>query len=135
MYAFELFRDGTSGLAYLLKDRVADLDELLRALDEVVDGSSVVDPIVVEELMNRTTRSSLPLLDTLTPRETDVLAAMAEGRRSNARIAESLVVSGSAVEKHITAIFQKLGLPPDEAGTHRRVAAVLAFLHGQDLTP
>jgi len=130
MYAFELFKHGTAGLAYLLKDRVADLDELLRALREVVAGGSVIDPIVVEELMARPTNVSAPLLGSLTPREAEVLGAMAQGR-SNASIAETLVISGSAVEKHITSIFQKLGLPASETDTHRRVAAVLTFLHSQ----
>lgn len=132
MYAFELFKEGTAGLAYLLKDRVADLDELLRALREVVKGGSVIDPIVVEELMNRQNSVTAPHLDTLTAREKDVLGAMAQGR-SNSAIAESLFVSGSAVEKHITSIFDKIGLPPGEADTHRRVAAVLAFLQSQEI--
>jgi DNA-binding NarL/FixJ family response regulator len=132
MYAFELFKEGTTGLAYLLKDRVADLDELLRALREVVSGGSVIDPIVVEELMNRPTSVSASLLDTLTPREREVLGAMAQGR-SNSGIAESLFISGSAVEKHITSIFEKIGLPAGEADTHRRVAAVLAFLKSQEI--
>lgn len=127
LYAFELFKDGTEGLAYLLKDRVGDLDELLRALHEVIAGGSVIDPLVVEGLLNRQRTSSDRLLDTLTPRELDVLAAMAEGR-SNASIREALFISQSAVEKHINSIFSKLGLSPDESDTHRRVAAVLAFL-------
>ena len=127
LYAFELFKDGTEGLAYLLKDRVGDLDELLRALREVVAGGSVIDPLVVEGLLNRQRTSSDRLLDTLTPRELDVLAAMAEGR-SNASIREALFISQSAVEKHINSIFAKLALSPDESDTHRRVAAVLAFL-------
>jgi DNA-binding NarL/FixJ family response regulator len=127
LYAFELFKDGTEGLAYLLKDRVGDLDELLRALHEVIAGGSVIDPLVVEGLLNRQRTGSDRLLDTLTPRELDVLAAMAEGR-SNASIREALFISQSAVEKHINSIFSKLGLSPDESDTHRRVAAVLAFL-------
>lgn len=127
LYAFELFKDGTEGLAYLLKDRVGDLDELLRALREVVAGGSVIDPLVVEGLLNRQRTNSDRLLDTLTPRELDVLGAMAEGR-SNASIRESLFISQSAVEKHINSIFAKLALSPDESDTHRRVAAVLAFL-------
>lgn len=132
LYAFELFKRGTSGLAYLLKDRVADLDELLRALREVVNGGSVIDPIVVEELMTRPSRAPSVLLDTLTPREKEVIGAMAEGR-SNSSIADSLFISGSAVEKHITSIFDKIGLPAGEADTHRRVAAVLAFLQSQEI--
>ena len=130
LYAFELFKDGTEGLAYLLKDRVGDLDELLRALREVVAGGSVIDPVVVEGLLNRQRTNSGHLLDTLTPRELDVLAAMAEGR-SNASIREALFISQSAVEKHINSIFAKLALSPDESDTHRRVAAVLAFLGNQ----
>lgn len=132
MYAFELFKEGTSGLAYLLKDRVADLDELLRALREVVNGGSVIDPMVVEELMNLPSSTPALLLDTLTAREKEVLGAMAQGR-SNSGIADSLFVSGSAVEKHITSIFDKIGLPAGEADTHRRVAAVLAFLQSQEI--
>lgn len=129
MYAFELFKEGTAGLAYLLKDRIGDLDELLRALRAVIAGDSVIDPIVVDELMNRR-RTGLSLLDTLTERETEVLAKMAEGL-SNAAIAETLFISGSAVEKHINAILTKLGLGPDQTETHRRVAAVLAFLRNR----
>ncbi len=132
MYAFELFKGGTEGLAYLLKDRVGDLDELLRAVREVVAGGSVIDPLVVEGLLNRQRAGSDRLLDTLTPRELDVLAAMAEGR-SNASIGEALFISQSAVEKHINSIFAKLSLAPDESDTHRRVAAVLAFLRTHDL--
>jgi DNA-binding NarL/FixJ family response regulator len=127
MYALELFRDGTAGLAYLLKDRIGELDELLRALREVTTGGSVIDPLVVEGLMSRQRNAGDRLLDTLTPRETEVLAVMAEGR-SNSAIGEALFVSQSAVEKHINSIFVKLGLSPDEAETHRRVVAVLTYL-------
>lgn len=124
-YAFELFRNGTGGLAYLLKDRVGELDELVRAIREVAAGGSVIDPVVVEGLLGRERSSRDNLLGTLTLREGEVLRAMAEGR-SNAAIASSLALSQSAVEKHINAIFTKLNLPAD--ATHRRVAAVLAFL-------
>ncbi len=134
LYAFELFKDGTAGLAYLLKDRVGELDELLRALREVVDGGSVIDPLVVEGLLNRQKTSGYRLLDTLTDREQEVLGAMAEGR-SNAAIAETLFISNSAVEKHINSIFAKLALSPDESDTHRRVAAVLAFLRDSGVGP
>ena len=127
LYAFELFKDGTAGMAYLLKDRVGDLDELLRALRDVTSGGSVIDPVVVEGLLNRQQTGSDRLLDTLTDRERDVLEVMAEGR-SNAAISESLFISNSAVEKHINSIFAKLGLSPGESETHRRVAAVLTFL-------
>ena len=134
MYAFELFKDGTAGLAYLLKDRVGDLDELLRAVREVVAGGSVIDPLVVEGLLNRQRQSSDRLLDTLTAREQEVLGVMAEGR-SNAAIGEALFISNSAVEKHINSIFAKLGLSHGESETHRRVAAVLAFLGDHDPGP
>ena len=127
LYAFELFKNGTEGLAYLLKDRVGELDELLRALREVVSGGSVIDPLVVEGLLNRQRSSSDRLLDTLTEREHQVLGVMAEGR-SNAAISETLFISNSAVEKHINSIFTKLALSQGESDTHRRVAAVLAFL-------
>lgn len=127
LYAFELFKNGTAGLAYLLKDRVGDLDELLRALREVTTGGSVIDPLVVEGLLGRELSSRDKLIGELSVRERDVLQSMAEGR-SNTAIAEALFLSQSAVEKHINAIFAKLALPPDEHATHRRVAAVLAFL-------
>ncbi len=134
LYAFELFKDGTDGLAYLLKDRVGDLDELLRALREVIGGGSVIDPLVVEGLLSRQRSTSDRLLATLTDREREVLGVMAEGR-SNAAIGEALFISGSAVEKHINSIFAKLGLSPGESETHRRVAAVLAFLQSRDTGP
>jgi DNA-binding NarL/FixJ family response regulator len=125
-YAFALLKDGTSGLAYLLKERVGDLDELLRSLRETVAGRSVIDPVVVEALLARMGRlASSPLAD-LTPRELDVLREMAQGK-TNAAIAASLSVSESAVEKYGNGIFSKLGLS-EEKQLHRRVAAVLAFL-------
>lgn len=130
LYAFELFRDGTSGLAYLLKDRVGDLDELLRALREVIAGASVIDPLVVEGLLKRQRNSADRLLAGLTDREAEVLAAMAEGR-SNSAIGDGLFISQSAVEKHINSILAKLDLPADATETHRRVAAVLAFLESR----
>lgn len=125
-YAFELFKAGTAGLAYLLKDRVGDSDELLRALREVAVGRSVVDPEVVGGLVARRRRTTSSPLNQLTPRELAVLRAMAEGR-TNAAIAEMLFLSESAVEKHSTSIFTKLELAA-EAKAHRRVAAVLTFL-------
>jgi len=131
LYAFELFKEGTDGIAYLLKDRVGDLNELLRALREVISGGSVIDPLVVEGLLARRQTLAGSALDTLTTRELDVLALMAQGR-SNGAIAESLFISQSAVEKHINSIFAKLMLSPDESDTHRRVAAVLAYLRSQD---
>jgi DNA-binding NarL/FixJ family response regulator len=127
LYAFELFREGTSGIAYLLKDRIGELDELLRALREVTSGGSVIDPLVVEGLLARRQQFAGSLLDTLTDREREVLGEMAQGK-SNAAISEALFVSQSAVEKHINSIFAKLALSPDDGEQHRRVAAVLAFL-------
>ncbi|HEX9065835.1 MAG TPA: response regulator transcription factor [Streptosporangiaceae bacterium] len=122
-YAADLLATNTSGVGYLLKDRVADVGEFIGALRRVTAGGTALDPEVVSQLLIR--RHSDPL-DRLTPREHEVLALMAEGR-SNAAIAEALVVSDSAVAKHINAIFTKLDLPPDEAD-HRRVLAVLRFL-------
>lgn len=125
-YALELLKDGTAGYAYLLKDRVGDTDHLLRALHEVVAGGSSIDPHVVEALLLQRTRAERSPLAELTPRERDVLQAMAEGR-SNRSIGEALFLSESSVEKHVNAIFGKLGLSR-EPETHRRVAAVLAYL-------
>ena len=125
-YAFELLKNGTGGLAYLLKDRVGDLDELLRALREVCAGRSVIDPEVVEALVARRARLADSPVARLTPRELDVLRAMAQGK-TNSAIAVGLFLSESAVEKHINAIFTKLGLTA-EPEVHRRVAAVLTYL-------
>jgi DNA-binding NarL/FixJ family response regulator len=132
LYAFELFRDGTTGLAYLLKDRVGELDELLRALREVATGGSVVDPKVVEGLLGRRQEPARSLLETLSAREMEVLSAMAQGK-SNTAISDSLYISASAVEKHINAIFAKLMLSSEDGAQHRRVAAVLTFLRNEDL--
>jgi DNA-binding NarL/FixJ family response regulator len=121
-YATELLSDRPQGVGYLLKDRVAELTEFLDALDRVAANGSALDPEVVAQLL---ARSRHPLA-TLTPRELDVLALMAEGR-SNAAIAATLVVGEGAVEKHISSIFAKLGLPPAEHD-HRRVRAVLRYL-------
>lgn len=125
-YAFQLLRHGTAGLAYLLKERLGELDELVRALQEVVAGRSVIDPEVVDLLVARGTRGAQSPLARLSPRERDVLHQMAEGK-TNAAIAEALVLSSSAVEKHVNAIFSKLCLA-EEPQLHRRVAAVLAYL-------
>jgi DNA-binding NarL/FixJ family response regulator len=125
-YAFELLRNGTSGLAYLLKERIGDLEELLRALRQVVAGQSAIDPKVVEALVARRTRLAESAVARLTPREVEVLQEMAQGK-ANPAIAESLSLSESAVEKHVSSIFAKLGLS-EERHLHRRVAAVLAFL-------
>ena len=134
LYAFELFQDGTAGLAYLLKDRVGDLDELLRAIVAVTEGGSVIDPEVVEGLLARGTTVSRSGMGDLTGRETEVLREMAQGK-SNHAIAEALYISESAVEKHINAILAKLDLDPDDSTLNRRVAAVLAFLRTYSATP
>lgn len=127
-YAFELLKEGTARLAYLLKDRIDDTEDLLRALREVRAGRSVIDPIVVESLVARRERALNSPLNDLTPRESEVLRAMAEGR-TNAAISEKLFLSRSAVEKHVNSIFLKLGLAQDTS-VHRRVAAVLTLLRG-----
>jgi DNA-binding NarL/FixJ family response regulator len=121
-YATELIAGRPHGVGYLLKDRVADVDEFLDALNRVATGGSALDPEVVAQLL---ARSRHPLGD-LTPREREVLALMAEGR-SNAAIAATLVVGAGAVEKHINNIFTKLGLAPAERD-HRRVLAVLRYM-------
>ncbi|MDR3034076.1 MAG: response regulator transcription factor [Kitasatospora sp.] len=122
-YAADLLAKNTSGVGYLLKQRVANVDEFVEALQRVAGGGTALDPEVVAQLLLRRDRDPL---HRLTPRERDVLALMAEGR-SNTAIAESLVVSDSAVSKHINSILTKLDLPPAE-DTHRRVLAVLRFL-------
>jgi DNA-binding NarL/FixJ family response regulator len=123
-YATELLAGSTAGLGYLLKERVADVGEFVAATERVADGGTAFDPEVVRQLMQRS-RQREPL-DALTPREREVLALMAEGR-SNAGIGAVLVVSDGAVEKHISSIFAKLGLPASEL-EHRRVLAVLTYL-------
>ena len=123
-YALELVAESASGLGYLLKDRVADVDGFVDAVSRVADGGSALDPEVVSRLVGRNRRDD-PLAE-LTPREREVLELMAEGR-TNAAIAERLVVTERAVEKHVTSIFGKLGLSP-AAEDHRRVLAVLTFL-------
>jgi DNA-binding NarL/FixJ family response regulator len=115
---------GAAGVGYLLKDRVADVGEFVEALSRVAAGGTALDPEVVTQLLGASRRADG--LAALTGRERDVLALMAEGR-SNAAIAEALVVSDRAVEKHISNIFSKLGLAPSEAD-HRRVLAVLRYL-------
>ncbi len=130
-YAFELLRHGTTGLAYLLKERVGDRSELLRALRETVAGGSVIDPVVVEALVGRRARRSESRLQHLSSRELEVLGQMAQGK-TNQAIAGALLLSGSAIEKHINSIFSKLGLA-EEAQVHRRVAAVLTFLRDSEL--
>lgn len=125
-YALELLRDGSSGLAYLLKERLGSPTQLAEAIREVAKGGSILDPRVVDGLMEAQRRRAQSRLHGLTEREHDVLALMASGR-TNAAIAERLVLSERAVEKHINAIFRKLGLGA-EIATHHRVAAVLFFL-------
>jgi DNA-binding NarL/FixJ family response regulator len=121
-YASELLSGGSGGVGYLLKDRVASLAELQDAVERIAAGGTVLDPEVVSQLL---VRRHDPLAS-LTPREREVLALMAEGR-TNAAIAEALFIGTGAVEKNVTSIFQKLGL--DDSGTdHRRVLAVLAWL-------
>nr|WP_206441777.1 response regulator transcription factor [Streptomyces boncukensis] len=123
-YAAELLGGGAHGVGYLLKDRVGRVDAFLDALERVASGGTALDPEVVTELMSRG-REGDPL-DTLTPREAEVLRLMAEGR-DNATIAATLVVTERAVHKHIGSVFAKLGLPPSDSG-HRRVLAVLTYL-------
>jgi len=123
-YARDLLADGGSGVGYLLKDRIQDLDTFSEALKRVASGGLVLDPEVVSQLLVR--RQVAGPLDVLTPRERDVLSLMAEGR-SNAAIAAHLVVSDGAVEKHVSSIFSKLGLSPSDAAP-RRVLAVLTWL-------
>ena len=125
-YATELLADDTSALGYLLKDRIADIGEFLGAVRRVGQGGTALDPEVVAQLLARARRRD-PLED-LTPREREVLALMAEGR-SNPAIARALVVSDKAVEKHVSNIFSKLGLPPAD-DDHRRVLAVLRWVKG-----
>ena len=120
-YARELLADGRGGVGYLLKDRIMDVDAFVEAVRRVGGGGTALDPEVVAHFVGRKDR-----LAALTPRESEVLALMAEGR-SNASIAETLVLTVGAVEKHVASILQKLGLPPSEE-THRRVLAVLAYL-------
>jgi DNA-binding NarL/FixJ family response regulator len=123
-YAAELLEGGTSGVGYLLKDRVADVREFIVAVRRVANGETVLDPEVVAQLVTRRRRDER--LSALTQREQEVLALMAEGRTNNA-IADALYVSEGTVEKHIRGIFTKLGLE-DHESIHRRVLAVLTFL-------
>jgi DNA-binding NarL/FixJ family response regulator len=123
-YTAQLLEGGAAGVGYLLKDRVANVAEFSAALERVAGGGTALDPEVVSQLFRASRKKGG--LDTLTPRERQVLALMAEGR-SNAGIAAELVVSGGAVEKHVASIFGKLGLPPDD-NDNRRVLAVLRLL-------
>lgn len=123
-YAEQLLGDGAAGVGYLLKERVVDIGEFTDALRRVAAGGTALDPEVVSQLFGAGRRAKA--LDTLTPREREVLAMMAQGL-TNQAIAESFVVSERAVEKHIANVFTKLDLPPSGAG-HRRVLAVLRYL-------
>jgi DNA-binding NarL/FixJ family response regulator len=127
-YALDLLSDGTDGVGYLLKERVSDLGELASAVERIANGGSALDPLVVEQLVGRPRRSE-DALEHLTDRERQVLALMAEGR-SNKAIAEQLFVTEHTVEKHVKSILATLRLPqsPDD---HRRVLAVLTYLHSR----
>jgi DNA-binding NarL/FixJ family response regulator len=125
-YAYELLKHGAEGLGYLLKERVADIEEIVRALRDVAAGGSVLDPKVVEGLVARREREARSPLAHLTEREREVLSLMAEGK-NNAAVAGSLFLTERAVEKHINSLFHKLGLS-EEPNVHRRVMAVLTFL-------
>lgn len=122
-YAEDLLGTGDGGVGYLLKDRVSDVEEFLTALDTVAEGGTVLDPLVVKQMLGR----GRDPVAALTPREREVLGLMAEGR-SNAAIADALTVTPAAVEKHTQRIFAKLGLYPDDTESHRRVVAVLRYL-------
>ena len=127
-YALALLEHGSAGRAYLLKERVSDVDQLIRAVREVADGGSVIDPKVVEALVEARSRRADSPLSFLTPRESEVLAEMAQGR-NNAAVAATLGLSERAVEKHINSVFSKLALS-EEPDVHRRVKAVLLYLAG-----
>jgi DNA-binding NarL/FixJ family response regulator len=123
-YALDLIGDRAEGVGYLLKERVADVAAFVDSVQRVAAGGSAIDPEIVARMLGR--RRTAGPLDELTPRERDVLAAMAEGK-SNRGIAEELVVSETAVEKHVTRIFNKLGIGPSST-EHRRVLAVLTYM-------
>ena len=125
-YALALLEHGSAARGYLLKERVSDIDQLMRAIREVASGGSVIDPKVIEALVEARSRHSESPLDQLTPRERDVLGEMAQGR-NNAGVASALGLSERAVEKHINSVFSKLGLS-EEPDVHRRVKAVLLYL-------
>jgi DNA-binding NarL/FixJ family response regulator len=125
-YVLDLLRHGAQGLGYLLKERIGDRAQLVHALKETRAGGSVVDPVLVDALVGRRRLEPASALDALTDRELEVLRAMAQGL-SNSAIAAALFLSESSIEKHISAIFGKLGLA-EEPRVHRRVAAVVAFL-------
>ena len=128
-YALGFLERGCRGRAYLLKERVSDLDQLADAIREVARGGSVIDPEVVDALVAARSQAANSPMRMLTPRETEILAEMARGK-NNAAVASTLVLSERAVEKHINSIFSKLGLS-QEMDVHRRVKAVLLFLSAQ----
>ena len=125
-YALALLQKGATGRAYLLKERVSDIEQLVTAIREVANGGSVIDPKVIEGLVAAKVRKPKSPLAELTPREHEVLALMAQGR-NNAAIAAKLFLTERAVEKHINSIFSKLSLA-EEKDTHRRVRAALLYL-------
>jgi DNA-binding NarL/FixJ family response regulator len=129
-YALSLFDGGSQGRAYLLKERVSEGSQLIDAIRAVATGGSVVDPKVVETLVDARSRARSSPLEHLTPRELEVLSEIAQGK-NNAAVAESLVLSERAVEKHINSLFSKLGLS-EEPSVHRRVKAVLLYLADRD---
>lgn len=132
-YAIALLSEGVAGLGYLLKERVSDLDELVRALEEVARGGSALDPKVVERLLARKEQQPDSPLRGLTERELEVLGELASGR-SNTATAKALFMSERAVEKHVGSVFQKLGLV-NESDVNRRVMAVLAYLEATGGVP
>ncbi len=125
-YALALLERGSEGRAYLLKERVSDATQIVRAIEDVANGGSVIDPLVVEALVAQRQKHTASALGRLTPREREVLEQMAQGR-NNAGIAQALFLSERAVEKHINSLFSKLGLS-EEVDVHRRVKAVLLYL-------
>jgi DNA-binding NarL/FixJ family response regulator len=129
-YATELLADGRGGVGYLLKDRIMDVGDFVDAVRRVAEGGAALDPEVVAQLVAQQQHGPL---ERLTPRELEVLGLMAEGR-SNAGIAEALVLTVGAVEKHVASILGKLDLPPSESD-HRRVLAVLTYLQAEDAAP
>jgi DNA-binding NarL/FixJ family response regulator len=129
-YAVALLEHGSAGRAYLLKERVSSVDELARAIRTVAKGGSVIDPRVVDELVRSRSGDRQPGLSSLTPRESEILGEMAQGK-SNSAIASALFVTERAVEKHTNSIFAKLGLS-EEKDVNRRVKAVLVFLSQQE---
>jgi len=128
-YALSLLDGGSRGRAYLLKERVSDINQLAGAIRDVATGGSVIDPVVVDALVAARAKPADSPLHRLTPRETEILSEMAQGK-NNAAVAASLVLSERAVEKHINSIFSKLVLS-EEPDVHRRVKAVLLFLSAQ----